>query len=68
MYIDGELKVSNTGKDIKTIDGTPYYIGCNYRYLNGNFNPENFLNGMLDDYILYNRALTDEEARALYTY
>ena len=68
MYIDGELKVSNQGKDIKTIDGTPYYIGCNYRYLNGNFNPENFLNGMLDDYILYNRALTDEEARALYTY
>ena len=68
MYIDGELKVSNLGKHIKTIDGTPYYIGCNYRYLNGNFNPENFLNGMLDDYILYNRALSDEEARALYNY
>jgi len=68
MYIDGVLKVSNLGKDIKTIDGTPYYIGCNYRINSGAFTPENFLNGYLDDYVLYKRALSDEEARDLYNY
>ncbi len=68
MYIDGELVLSNLGKDIKTIEKSPYYIGCNYRFTSGNFSPENFLNGSLDDYILYNRALTDQEAKDLYTY
>lgn len=68
MYIDGVLKVSNLNKDIKTIDKTPYYIGCNYRITSGAFTPENFLNGYLDDYVLYKRALSDEEARDLYNY
>lgn len=68
MYIDGELKVSNISKDIKTIDKAPYYIGCNYRITSGNFEPENFLNGYLDDYILYKRALSDQEAKDLFIY
>ncbi len=68
LYVDGELVLSNLARDIKTIDKSPYYIGCNYRITSGNFAPENFLNGSLDDYILYNRALTDQEAKDLYTY
>lgn len=68
MYIDGKLVLSNVGKDIKAIEKSPYYIGCNYRFTSGKFSPENFLNGFLDDYILYNRALTDKEAKDLYTF
>ncbi|WP_286880261.1 PKD domain-containing protein [Proteiniphilum sp. UBA7639] len=68
MYIDGVLEASSLGKDIKTIDKTPYVIGANYRFTNGLFAPENFLSGYIDDYILYKRALSEEEAIKLYTY
>lgn len=68
MYIDGILATSSLGKDIKTIDKTPYLIGANYRYTNGVFSPENFLNGSIDDYILYKRALSEEEVIELYNY
>lgn len=68
MYIDGVLVLTNENKPMKSIYKAPYYIGCNYRFTSGNFAPENFLNGFLDDYILYNRALTDQEAKDLYTY
>lgn len=48
------------------VDNWPYYIGCNYRFTNGEFAPENFLNGYLDDFILYNRILSEEEIQDLY--
>lgn len=68
LYIDGVLAVTDSGKAIKEIDKTPYYIGTAYRYRNGVFSPENFFNGYIDDFILYNRALSEEEAVALYDY
>lgn len=68
MYIDGVMVTSSLNKSIKTIDKNPYLIGANYRYKNGAFSPENFFKGGLDDYILYNRALSEEEVVQLYDY
>lgn len=66
LYIDGVLVLENKDKPVKSIDKYPYYIGCNYRMTAGAFTPENFLDGYLDDYIVYNRALSDNEINALF--
>ncbi len=66
LYIDGVLSATDAGKPVKNIDKTPYYIGANYRYRDGGFVSENWLNGYIDDYIVYGRALSEEEAISLY--
>ena len=66
IYIDGKIVAQSIGKVDKVIDAIPYYIGCNYRTTNSVFTPENFMNGCIDDYILYNRALSESEIQALY--
>lgn len=66
MYIDGELKSSALNKPLKAISASPYYIGANHRMRSGAVQFENFYRGALDTYILYNRALSDTEAKELY--
>lgn len=66
IYVDGVLFATDFGKPLKNIDKTPYYIGANYRYRDGQFASENWLNGYIDDYIVYGRALSEEEAISLY--
>ena len=66
LYIDGQKVIEKKGVVDKVVDNWPYYIGCNYRFTNGEFAPENFLNGYLDDFILYNRILSEEEIQDLY--
>ena len=65
IYVDGLEIASAKGKADKVIEAAPYYIGCNYRYTDGVFAPENFMHGNLDDYILFNRALSVEEISSL---
>lgn len=66
LYIDGEKVIEKKGVIDKVVDNWPYYIGCNYRFTNGAFAPENFLNGYLDDFILYERILSESEIKELY--
>ena len=66
LYIDGEKVIEKKGVFDKVVDNWPYYIGCNYRFTNGAFAPENFLNGYLDDFILYERILSESEIKELY--
>lgn len=66
LYIDGQKVIEKLGVVDKIIDNWPYYIGCNYRITNGAFAPENFLNGDLDDFILYSRILSEQEIQNLY--
>lgn len=65
LYIDGQKAVESLGRDNKIIDSWPFYIGCNSRITNGEHVPENYMNGDIDDFILYNRALGEEEVQAL---
>ena len=44
LYIDGQKVIEKKGVVDKVVDNWPYYIGCNYRFTNGEFAPENFLN------------------------
>lgn len=66
LYIDGELAATSLNKPLKSIGRTPYFIGSNYRVTGGAMQYENFFRGTLDDYILYNRALSETEAKELY--
>ena len=64
VYIDGEKKgsASGTNFDVKTL---PMFIGCNLRFTNGAWAPENINVGRMDDYAYYNRALTAQEIQTL---
>lgn len=65
IYIDGSAvgkTVSAADKDTFT---TPYCIGCNLRLTNNALAPENMFTGLMDDYALYSKALTQEEVRIL---
>lgn len=66
VYVDGVKAAEALNKALKEIDGAPYYIGAMYRGGEANRSFENFLHGSLSDYALYGRALTADEAKALY--
>lgn len=66
LYIDGIQVATALNKPLKSIARTPYFIGSNYRVTAGAMQYENFFRGALDTYILYNRALSDTEAKDLY--
>ena len=68
LYIDGQIAASAMDKPEKIVETTPFYIGCNYRSTDNVFSPENFMNGLIDDFILYNRAISEEEIQALYSH
>lgn len=66
LYIDG-VKVSEAlNKGLKAIDRSPYFIGAMYRGAPGSRSYENFMDGYIDDYLIYHRAFTADEAKALY--
>lgn len=71
LYIDGQLYFSNTingmapddvsiNQDISTPEGSKFYLG----YRPGNTNLD--LNGALQDFVLYDRALSAQEVTELY--
>lgn len=65
IYLDGEVvgsPVTAADKDTETV---PYFIGCNLRLTSGAWAPENMYTGLMDDYILYNTALTEEQIKTL---
>lgn len=66
LYIDGVKKAEALNKGLKPVERTPYFIGAMYRGADGARSYENFMDGYIDDYIVYNRAFTAEEAKALY--
>ena len=43
VYRWAEKLLKRKGVVDKVVDNWPYYIGCNYRFTNGEFAPENFL-------------------------
>ena len=67
VYIDGVQKGTANGAnfDVKTL---PMFIGCNLRFTNGAWAPENINVGQMDDYLYYNRALSAEEIATLASY
>ena len=56
---------NGTNFDVKTL---PMFIGCNLRFTNGAWAPENINVGQMDDYLYYNRALSAEEIATLASY
>ena len=66
LYIDGVKAAEALNKGLKPIDRKPYFIGAMYRGAEGSRSYENFMDGYIDDYLVYNRAFTAAEAKALY--
>ena len=66
LYIDGVKEAEALNKGLKPIDRTPYFIGAMYKGKEGSRSYENFMDGYIDDYLVYNRAFTAAEAKALY--
>lgn len=66
LYIDGVKEAEALNKGLKPVDRTPYFIGAMYRGAEGSRSYENFMDGYIDDYLVYNRAFTAAEAKALY--
>ncbi len=66
IYLDGQV-VGTPAKDKsdKNTDTVPYFIGSNLRFTSGAWAPENMFEGLMDDYILYNKALTQSEIAEL---
>ena len=64
--IDGVKAAEALNKGLKPIDRKPYFIGAMYRGAEGSRSYENFMDGYIDDYLVYNRAFTAAEAKALY--
>lgn len=65
IYLDGESLGNPAVGDDKNTPTVPFFIGCNLRLTNGAWAPENMFTGQMDDFILYNRALSEEEIRIL---
>ena len=66
VYLDGEKVAEALNKPLKQIDSSPYFIGAMYRVTDGVRAYESFMDGCIDDYVVYSRAFTADEARALY--
>lgn len=66
LYIDGVKAAEALHKGSKPIDRMPYFIGAMYRGAEGARSYENFMEGCIDDYLVYHRAFTAGEAKALY--
>lgn len=66
LYIDGVKEAEALNKGLKAIDRTPYFIGAMYRGAEGARSYENFMDGYIDDYLVYHRALTAAEVKELY--
>lgn len=64
IFLDGVSKgtVVADDKDTKSL---PYFIGCNMRFNDGAWAPENIFTGNIDDYLLYRRALSADEVKTL---
>ena len=66
LYIDGVKAAEALNKGLKAIDRSPYFIGAMYRGDPTSRSYENFMDGYIDDYLIYHRAFTADEAKALY--
>lgn len=67
-----QLKTYKDGTQIKSASGDnfdvhtiPFFIGSNLRFSNNAWAPENMFNGLMDDFVLYNRGLSDDEIKEL---
>lgn len=64
IYLDG-VSMGTKLADDKNTRTLPHFIGCNVRFTNSAWAPENIYTGQLDDYILYRRALGAEEIMSI---
>ena len=60
----GQLNYTDT-KYEKNTATFPFFIGCNLRFNNNAWAPENMYSGCIDDYVFYKRALSEAEIKAL---
>jgi gliding motility-associated-like protein len=61
MYINGtKIKTVKAIAPLTNTNHGPLYFGWSH------FGPEEYSNGKLDDFIIYNRALTDQEISTIY--
>ncbi len=66
FYFDGVKQTPQLNKGPQDTQRTPYAIGCNLRWTNNAPAPENMYTGLLDDYVLYSKALSEADIKALY--
>ncbi len=64
IFLDGVSKGTIVADD-KDTKSLPYFIGCNMRFTDGAWAPENIFTGSIDDYVLYRRALNADEVKTL---
>lgn len=67
VYYEGVQVGQQNNQGAKDTNTYPFFIGCNIRYTNNQWAPENIFNGSFDDYMLYDRRLSDEEIKTLAT-
>ncbi len=67
IYLDGVSQGSAKGTGNVDQMTWPYCIGANLRWTNDAPAPENMFTGIMDDYILYNKALTVDQIKQLGT-
>lgn len=67
MYIDGVLENAIESNIQYIINNVPLMIGLfPYGYNDGHGNEPNILNGMMDEVMVFNRALSETEIKTLY--
>jgi len=59
IYVDGEVDATEVNSGQITVSSYPLYIGNNSQ------NTDRFWNGLIDDVMIYNRALSQEEVQAV---
>ena len=64
-YLDGVRIGGQDNKAAKQTSTVPFFIGCNLRWTNNQWAPENVFNGSFDDYLIYKRALSVDEIKNL---
>lgn len=67
VWLDGE-KLSSKQTDNVEQYTTPFCIGANLRWTNNAPAPENLYSGVMDDFVLYNKGLTDDQIKSLLTF
>jgi len=59
LYLDGEIDATEDNSGQITVSSYPLYIGTNSQHT------DRFWNGLIDDVMIYNRALSQEEVQAV---
>ncbi len=67
VYLDGALAAESSANSIKNVSNEhPFFIGVEFKNVDGEVTYLNHFTGQIDDFVIYDRALTEVEILALF--